>query len=79
MMPDPGWEVSKTPSDEEYLNRVNELIGDPNVAATIKNVSKWYINEIVAERYSEGNVYVLHKNFATEQIEENSPLMRSQI
>ena len=43
------------PSKEEYLKRIQEFIGD-DTPAEILDVSKWYINEIVAEKYSEGNV-----------------------
>ena len=43
-----------TPTHDEYLQRVRELIGD-DTPAEILNVSKWFINEIVAETYSVGN------------------------
>lgn len=46
------------PSKEEYLQRVREFIGD-DTPAEIIDVSKWFINEIVAEGYSHGNMYVL--------------------
>jgi hypothetical protein len=45
---------------EEYERRVREFIDDDTVEVKIKHVAKWFINEIVAERYSEGNVYVAH-------------------
>jgi hypothetical protein len=45
----------KGPTNEEYLARVKEFIGD-DTPAEIISVSKWYINEIVAEKYSEGNL-----------------------
>lgn len=45
-------------SDEEYLARVREFIGDDSVGVELLHVSKWWINEIVAEYYSDGNVYV---------------------
>lgn len=42
----------KTPvSQDEYLQRVKDFIGD-DTPAEILDVSKWYINEIVAETYS---------------------------
>jgi hypothetical protein len=41
-------------SNDEYLKRIQELIGD-DTPAEIINVSKWYINEIIAEYYSEGS------------------------
>ncbi|KAL4812579.1 FAD binding domain-containing protein [Aspergillus spinulosporus] len=46
--------ASASPSKEEYLQRIKELIGD-ETPAKILNISKWYINEIVAETYSDGN------------------------
>ncbi|KIH94522.1 2,4-dichlorophenol 6-monooxygenase [Sporothrix brasiliensis 5110] len=49
--------LSKT-TNEEYLARVRGFIGD-DTPAEILNVSKWYINEIVAETYSVGNVFCL--------------------
>ncbi|KAH7255201.1 FAD binding domain-containing protein [Fusarium redolens] len=47
---DPNIQVSK----EEYLERVRDFIGD-DTQAEILNISKWFINEIVAERYSDGS------------------------
>lgn len=46
------------PSKEEYLQRVQKLIGD-ETPVQILDISKWYINEIVAEEYSQGNVFCL--------------------
>ncbi|KAK7206986.1 FAD binding domain protein [Myxozyma melibiosi] len=42
-----------SPSREEYLARVKDFIGD-DTPAEIIDVSKWYINEIVATQYSHG-------------------------
>lgn len=61
-LPSPGVDVTleqMNATDEEYLVRVNEMIGDPSVKAEILDVSKWWINEIVAEYYSDGNVHCL--------------------
>jgi hypothetical protein len=58
LLPESSQATLNEPTEEEYLNRVNELIGDSTVTARIKSVSKWFINETVAERYSEGNMYV---------------------
>lgn len=60
LFPTRDYDVAKTPnpSNEEYLHRVKQLIGD-DTPAEIINVSKWYINEIVAEKYSDGNVFCL--------------------
>ncbi|KAK6949050.1 hypothetical protein Daesc_009123 [Daldinia eschscholtzii] len=43
-------------SDEEYLQRIRELIGDDSVKVKLLSVSTWAINETVAEYYSKGNV-----------------------
>jgi len=43
-------------SEGEYLARVREMIGDEKVAVEVLHVGKWWINETVAERYSDGNV-----------------------
>jgi 2-polyprenyl-6-methoxyphenol hydroxylase-like FAD-dependent oxidoreductase len=42
------------PSKDEYLTRVQEVIGD-NTPAEVLHVSRWIVNETVAERFSEGN------------------------
>lgn len=57
MFPSRDYEFNRDaqPSKEEYLKRVQEFIGD-NTPAEILDVSKWYVNEIVAEEYSKGNV-----------------------
>ncbi|RMI96285.1 hypothetical protein CDV36_016350, partial [Fusarium kuroshium] len=46
------------PSQDEYLKRVKDFIGD-ETPAKILNISKWFINETVAEEYSKGNVFCL--------------------
>lgn len=59
MLPTPGVDVTidaMNASEEEYLARVKEFIGDDSVEVEILDVSKWWINEIVAEYYSDGNV-----------------------
>ncbi|KAL3459474.1 FAD binding domain-containing protein [Aspergillus heterothallicus] len=58
LFPSPGYDPKSSPSNEEYLQRVKEFIGD-DTAAEIINISKWYINEIVAEKYSEGSIFSL--------------------
>ncbi|KAK5047275.1 hypothetical protein LTR84_006797 [Exophiala bonariae] len=47
-----------SPSREEYLQTVRHFIGD-DTPAEIIDISKWFINEIVAEEYSQGNVFCL--------------------
>ncbi|CAK7226979.1 hypothetical protein SEUCBS140593_006424 [Sporothrix eucalyptigena] len=54
---DPTNAVSQA-TNEDYLARVRDFIGD-DTPAKILNVSKWFINEIVAETYSVGNVFCL--------------------
>ena len=41
-------------SEVELIKRVKEIIGDDSVEPRILDVSKWWINETVAERYSDG-------------------------
>lgn len=59
LFPPPGVELTHEPTDDEYLRRARDFIGDDSIPARLINVSKWSINEIVAERYSEGNVHCL--------------------
>jgi 2-polyprenyl-6-methoxyphenol hydroxylase-like FAD-dependent oxidoreductase len=55
LLPTPECDPEISPSQEEYLERVRDFIGD-DTPAEILNVSKWFINEIVAEEYSRGNM-----------------------
>lgn len=59
LFPEPDQDLSREPTQEEYLARVQELIGDSNIPAKIKDISKWYINETVAEYYSKDNIFCL--------------------
>lgn len=56
LFPEPGAGTEFQTSQEEYLKRIKEMIGDDNIPAEILDVSKWFINEIVAEYYADGNV-----------------------
>ncbi|KAK4151239.1 phenol 2-monooxygenase [Chaetomidium leptoderma] len=59
-LPAPGADVTAdamNASDDEYLARVSEFIGDDSVKVELLHVSKWWVNEIVAEYYSDGNVF----------------------
>ncbi|OJD35441.1 dichlorophenol 6-monooxygenase [Diplodia corticola] len=61
LLPDPAaGAAAENVTDERYLARVRELIGDATPAEII-NVSRWYINETYAETYSSasGNVHCL--------------------
>ena len=58
-LPAPGADLTADAmdaSDEEYLARVREFIGDDSINVELLHVSKWWINEVVAEYYSDGNV-----------------------
>lgn len=59
VFPDPKAGNEFTASNEQYLKRVKEFIGDDSIDVEILNVSKWTINETVAEYYSDGNIFCL--------------------
>ncbi|KAI7198280.1 hypothetical protein D0864_06438 [Hortaea werneckii] len=60
VFPEPGFsDYSVRPSNEEYIKRVREWIGDDTIPIKILDAAKWYINEIVAEKYSDGNIFCL--------------------
>lgn len=54
VLPEPGWDpkIDKEPTNEEYMARIREWIGDDTIPARILGTSKWAINEVVAEQYS---------------------------
>jgi 2-polyprenyl-6-methoxyphenol hydroxylase-like FAD-dependent oxidoreductase len=59
LLPRPGEDVTQdvmSATQEQYETRVREIIGDELVKIEILDVSKWLINETVAENYSDGNV-----------------------
>lgn len=56
LFPDPNAGNEFTTSNEQYLKRVKEFIGDDTIDVEILDVSKWFINETVAEYYSDGNM-----------------------
>ncbi|ROW17138.1 hypothetical protein VPNG_01350 [Cytospora leucostoma] len=59
-MPAPGADVTVehfSPTEEECVPRIKEIIGDDSVDVEILDISKWWINETVAEYYSDGNVF----------------------
>ena len=55
IFPAPGAE-RVVQSEEMYMKRVKEMIGDDTVDVKILGISTWAINEIAAEYYSKGNV-----------------------
>jgi hypothetical protein len=56
LFPRPGTGVEFNPSQDEYLQCVKNVVGDDDLKVEILNISKWFINETVAEYYSEGNM-----------------------
>ncbi|KIX09723.1 uncharacterized protein Z518_00804 [Rhinocladiella mackenziei CBS 650.93] len=58
LFPKPGTEW-KEPTHEQYVQRCKEIVGRDDLPLEILDISKWYINEIVAEYYSKGNIFCL--------------------
>jgi len=58
-IPAAGAGTDFTPTDDEYLEEVKKVIGDDSLPCRILGISKWFINEIVAEYYSDGNIFCL--------------------
>ncbi|ESZ97364.1 hypothetical protein SBOR_2248 [Sclerotinia borealis F-4128] len=59
LFPSPEAGTSFKPSNEEYLKCIKDMIGDDSIPVEILGVSKWLINETVAEYYSDGNIFCL--------------------
>lgn len=55
LLPDRDVDLSTPPTMEEYEARVHDFIGD-GTPAEILNISRWYINEVVAKTYSKDNM-----------------------
>ena len=45
-------------SEPAMLRRVQNVIGDPEVKITIKNISQWQVNHVVARQYRRGSVFL---------------------
>ncbi|RLL94977.1 hypothetical protein CFD26_104334 [Aspergillus turcosus] len=58
LFPNRECDIDIQPSRDEYMSRVRDFIGD-DTPAEILDISKWFINEIIAEEYSKGNVMCL--------------------
>ncbi|EFX05480.1 benzoate monooxygenase [Grosmannia clavigera kw1407] len=59
LMPSPGADLAaEQPSHEQCRQRVQDFIGD-DTPVEVLDVSRWHINEIVAESYSVGDVFCL--------------------
>ena len=56
LFPKLGAGVEFNPSEEEYLQACKNIVGDDSLPVEILSISKWFINEIVAEYYSEDNM-----------------------
>ena len=59
-LPPPWADVTEggmSPTKEELIARMRELVGGELGPIEILDVSKWWINEIVAEYYSDGNMW----------------------
>lgn len=55
IFPEMGFEdFAIRPSNAEYMKRIREWIGDDSIAVTIKDVSKWRINEMVSSHERAG-------------------------
>ncbi|PVH69792.1 hypothetical protein DL98DRAFT_661490 [Cadophora sp. DSE1049] len=59
LLPAPGAGTEFNPTHEEYLSCAKAVVGDESLPVEILDVSKWFINETVAEYYSEGNSFCL--------------------
>ena len=60
IIPQPGFDDFRIrPTHDQYIKRARQTIGDDSIPIKILDVAKWYINEIVAERYSDGNIFCL--------------------
>jgi 2-polyprenyl-6-methoxyphenol hydroxylase-like FAD-dependent oxidoreductase len=58
LFPSLGSAASFQPSNEQYLRRVRDFIGDDTIPAEILSVSEWYVKEAAAGQYSRGNMLV---------------------
>jgi 2,4-dichlorophenol 6-monooxygenase len=42
---------------DDAVHRIRRIVGDENIRPTVKAITHWTINHVVAERYSEGRVF----------------------
>ncbi|KAJ5298381.1 uncharacterized protein N7443_006501, partial [Penicillium atrosanguineum] len=59
VLPERGEELEINPTNEEWLGRMKEFIGDDTIHTEILGISKWRINDVVAQRFSKGRVFCL--------------------
>lgn len=57
VIPDRQNGLTRMPTEEEWVQRMKEWIGDDSIPVELINVSKWRLNEVVAKTYSKGRVY----------------------
>lgn len=57
VLPERGKELDFEPTNEQWLGRMKEFIGDDSIDTEILGISKWRINDVVAEEFSRGRVY----------------------
>ena len=55
----PHADINVIPPSDVLIKKTQQLIGDDSVDVELLRVDKWTINEIYAEKYSEGRVSVL--------------------
>lgn len=60
LFPQPGFKnFDVEPTIAEYEKRIREFIGDDSIPIKVMESSKWRINEIVASRFSDGNIFCM--------------------
>jgi 2-polyprenyl-6-methoxyphenol hydroxylase-like FAD-dependent oxidoreductase len=47
------------PSEEQWMERVKQFIGDDSIPVEILDVTRWQINNTIAEKYASGRVFCL--------------------
>lgn len=61
MFPTFGYKLddANPPTREQWTKRIGQMIGDDSIPFEILDVSKWLINDVVADTYSKGHVFCL--------------------
>ena len=47
------------PTQEEFKQRIQELIGDPDIPVEILSTSVWSVNDLVADYYRDGRIFCM--------------------
>jgi 2,4-dichlorophenol 6-monooxygenase len=47
------------PTTEDFRQRIRESVGDDSLPFEIRSTSMWTVNDVIAERYSEGRVFCM--------------------